>query len=290
MDHMKNKQYKLIKEYPGSPKLGTIVERKGDGYYYPTNSPGGWFNENIHIIPFSEFWKEVDKKEYEILSFKGLDTIYHLKDNGKYSSAVNGTGTFTDEECLEVFKNSIHSIKRLSDGEIFTVGDKIIGFTGDDGYIIKYIRINRGYKYSNDILFANYPENGTGSRSTFLQSANKILKKPLFTTEDGIEIYEGDNYYEVITPNFHNKTCIWNILPYTARKNIIYDQEGNRKHGRLWFSTKPAAKNYIKCNKNCLNYKEVLEAFDNFYNNIYNNRDTFKENIQSIVKSKLNDL
>lgn len=72
-------------------------------------------------------------------------------------------------------------------------------------------------------------------------------------------VFEGDVFYELITPNFHNKPCIWNILPDKARPNIIYDQEGNRKNGRIWFSAKEAAEEYVSMNKPCLSISDILK-------------------------------
>lgn len=92
------------------------------------------------------------------------------------------------------------------------------------------------------------------------------IKQKLFTTEDGVDIYEGDKYFELIIPGFHNKQCVWNILPYEGKSNLIYDQEGNRKHFRLWFSTEKAAEEYIIMNKPCLSLKELnnLKLLNNF--------------------------
>ena len=74
-------------------------------------------------------------KEYEVLSFSyGDDGFTTLRDNGKYFSTsspnkFDPNGYFcgyTKEQELS-FGGKVHSIKRLSDGEIFTVGDKLIG-------------------------------------------------------------------------------------------------------------------------------------------------------------------
>ena len=57
-------KYKLIKEYPGSPKLGTILT-----------------HEELQYCNQNEYYQEVVKKDYEILSQIGLlnvatDLIY----------------------------------------------------------------------------------------------------------------------------------------------------------------------------------------------------------------------
>ena len=59
--------YKLIKEYPGSPKLGTIVEE------HKTRKSLFVSKCNFaisHPYYFPEFCEEVLEKDYEIISFK----------------------------------------------------------------------------------------------------------------------------------------------------------------------------------------------------------------------------
>ena len=78
-------KYKLIRTYPGSLKLNTIIE------IHPEQETG-YYSENI------QFWQEVIEKDYEILATVG------------------------DNDSL---KQTIYSVKRLSDGEIFTIGDTV---------------------------------------------------------------------------------------------------------------------------------------------------------------------
>jgi hypothetical protein len=85
------KTYKLIKEYPNSPKLGYISNNK-DSRYDCSQHP--------------EFWEEVVEKDYEILQMK--------------NSHGNFYSLFRNEELSkhEIENHTIHSIKRLSDGEV----------------------------------------------------------------------------------------------------------------------------------------------------------------------------
>ena len=68
------------------------------------------------------------KKDYEILSFFNTTNkciFYKIKD-GKYSSFKEAEiGTFKEDEVLCMSHFTIHSVKRLSDGEVFTIGDEI---------------------------------------------------------------------------------------------------------------------------------------------------------------------
>ena len=92
-------KYKLIKEYPGSPKVGTII-----------TSVRSYYND-IKVEMYPEFWEEVIEKDYEILE-------YYQKEFTYSKNHVNWT---------YIFKQNypIKTIKRLSDGEIFTVGDRL---------------------------------------------------------------------------------------------------------------------------------------------------------------------
>ena len=58
-------KYILKKEYPGSPKLGNIIDNL----------------ENDWIENYPEFWEEVVEKDYEILSYITIESeIIKYKD------------------------------------------------------------------------------------------------------------------------------------------------------------------------------------------------------------------
>lgn len=88
----KNRKFKLIKEYPFSPKLGCIIEEKEDNRYYPITEPGGWFSGTKHIIPFSEFWQEIKKEflfeDYYRNKINKGDSYYCISSDFKFSSFV----------------------------------------------------------------------------------------------------------------------------------------------------------------------------------------------------------
>lgn len=116
------KKYKLIKTYPGSPLLGKVLEPKVEKDNEDTNNfywEGSWFNPN----DFPELWEEVD---YEI-----VDTI--IKNN---------------------LKQKISSVKRLSDGEIFSVGDKFTGYSSEGNTI-------RRFELLGNTLFIHTNNQGT---------------------------------------------------------------------------------------------------------------------------------
>lgn len=160
--------YKLIKKLPfeKSPEIGYIskpwllIEDKP--HYWNSN----WFNPKN----YPEFWEEIVEKDYEILSYIGKSTKNVL--SAKLDPFVNNKLIEWEDKNLD-----IHSVKRLSDGEIFTVGDKT------DVGIIESIQFDDlkelGIKVSD--LCGDW----------IYYSIGIIEKKqPLFTTEQRSEIEE----------------------------------------------------------------------------------------------------
>lgn len=66
---MKNKKYRLIKKYPGSPELGTIIYINDDKCY--CDKSGGLLGEKDIVLNYPEFWGEIVEKDYEILTVIG---------------------------------------------------------------------------------------------------------------------------------------------------------------------------------------------------------------------------
>ena len=93
------KTYRLIKTYPGSPKLNTIVQKHQNCNYtcdYHSINP-------IYVENHLEFWQPVVEKDYEILEIKG-----------KYGAI----SSFIEALDSDLKDKVIFKIKRLSDGEI----------------------------------------------------------------------------------------------------------------------------------------------------------------------------
>ena len=103
--------------------------------------------------------KEI-KKDYEILSV--------ITNNNKFIEKV-----YNQDATIEPYWK-IHSVKRLSDGEIFTIGDNT-----------KYGCIDKFYIKNNYLLATTVLE----SNGRYLKDLEK-LKQKLFTTEQRSEIEE----------------------------------------------------------------------------------------------------
>lgn len=239
------KKFKLIKKYPGSPKLGTKLTPKVDKENTDTNNfywEGSWFNPN----DFHEFWEEIIEKNYEILEIQG-----------KYGSI----SSYIEEYDSDLKNKFIYKIKRLSDGEIFTIGNIVTG-NSNIRYNISSFVINKRF---NKIII-----NGS---DIHLDECKK--EKLLFITEDNVNIFEGDKY------------SVIDILE--NRYKVMYNTtiSGSKSSRYILISTKEKAEEYILMNKPCLSYKEASDIMLHHDISAYYKK-TIREKLKELVKQKLN--
>lgn len=248
-------EYKLIKKLPfvNSPEIGYIskpIKNMDRAHYWNMN----WF----YPEDYPEFWEKVFEKNYKILSFINVNNkIYQLQKDGRY---FNTELKYNDYQyCLNILK--IHSVKRLSDGEIFTIGDKT------NFGLISNIIIN-----NNNLSF--YFE----GKSCGYELQILIKLKRLFTTEDGVDIFEGDFVFQVKKDNY----CLQYMSLGNNNISHQFDATKINNHLNLIFSTKEKAEEYILMNKPCLSYNEVLNAAK------IRNKNTF-DTLKDLIKSKINN-
>jgi len=247
-------KYKLIKEYPGSPKAGSIIDNL----------------ENDWIENYSEFWEIVVEKDYEILSF--------INQN-KSICKVNETNYLEKYVLSNLHVFSIHSVKR-SDGEIFTIGDNI---EFNIHSYKKAIAIITSFKlYGDKLCFLN---NDLMYNASLDIIGNKI-KQPLFTTEDGVDIFEGSTFTRVDIKQWK----IWAENSEGVTKN--YDKKENwDKRGILHFSTKEKAEEYILMNKPVLSLNDLKQFFPDTYIPFKKGEsateDINTKQLEDLVKSKI---
>lgn len=262
------KKWKLIKKYPGSKELGTIVSNHKDPYYLYDN-PGSYSSFYIHISEvenYKEFWEEIVEKNYQILSYiskDGKDIFQHpLPD-------------WTNKDYWY-----IKSVKRASDGEIFSIGDFIKLYKGvtiiESLDIVNNTIVIKG-KLDQSLVYEYKEYAQLKSNLNWLKSCLSITLKNavkarqvLFTTEDGVNILEGDNFYLV--------TKELDLKYWEASKMESYSANISYLKSKKVFSTKEAAEEYILLNKPCLSYKEVMQ-FSTTFESIP---------LKDLVKSKLN--
>lgn len=125
-------------------------------------------------------WEKVIEKDYEIIRYG--DEKGNLWENGECVASLLGDG-----------KSHIFSVKRISDGEIFTVGDNInFNDKGTAKLLEIQFEIAPADKGKGTLCFVNDHE--------FLGkwwTVDKLsrVKEPLFKTVDNVEIYEGEKVF-----------------------------------------------------------------------------------------------
>ena len=104
------------------------------------------------------------------------------------------------------------------------------------------------------------------------------IKTSLFTTEDGIEIFKGDEYCYF---RFHS----WTYDMVIANEDF-YSQDKLSTNG-LYFSTKEKADKYILINKPCLSVEDVRGCINETEIDIDNEHE-LNYQLLELVKQKLN--
>ena len=191
--------------------------------------------------------RDKEGKDWEILSYEWECGIYTLNDKGIYVHPPHeGSSSPIHLTAYSEKTRSIHSVRR-KDGEVFTVLDntshgKIYAFEIAGKEMIT--------KFSDTLGFANI--NFISKKSTKPTPTPDTTNKPLFTTEDGVEIRETDRPYYVVDFKINGTADLKrnkNFHPATYAK---------------YFSTKEAAEQYILENKPCLSLNDLLEAWHNW--------------------------
>ena len=249
------RKFKLIKEYPGSVELGSVAtfNTKMD-LYGIANHPFLYPKEIVENQP--EFWEEIKEPDYEILSIRHKDgsvkNIYTKQNSTHYDWKQYILFEKGKHDFLE-----INSVKRLSDGEIFTIGD-------DTRYgFIKKFYIKDNFLLANASL---------ESMPIHLSGLEKM--KILFCTKDGIEVRKNDT--------------VWCIRSGFRVEESIASKETNFL-GPI-FHCQKTAEEYALLNKPCLsindinNFLQVENSTDWKYN--YSSR-LYLEKLKAFVKSKL---
>ena len=225
------------------------------GYFNPViglNTLPKWVVEN------SSDWTEVFEKDWEIVSYRSKSglTFWRMPD-GLFTDSPISIGSeqrdIMPESCFWSEQWFIHSVKRLSDGEMFTVGDTV-----QVGGEIEHIKFFSEATFSLRVYFKS---KHTWAELPFI---SKPTRTPLFVTEDGVEVFGGDTFWTVDKKDF--------TLQERQIKNV---QQGN-----LWvcvsiqfytcFSTESAAQDFIVLNKPCLSVQDLAEVTFPFNENVIN--------------------
>ena len=144
-----------------------------------------------------------------------------------------------DYEILRVFKRcgDIHSVKRLSDGEVFSVGDEV----RHKEYLGRFSRIDKIYEDTEGLWLDHH------AGAICIDCAEKTPKRtPILTSEDGVELFEGDERFWIRAING------------TGRCTIHVGKVGKKANPELvYFSTRKAAEEYRLNNARMLSIVDV---------------------------------
>lgn len=212
------------------------------------NNSGKWEGISKEIENFKATHtdrKEESGRDWEVIAYKDIEAITDIPDADIIYS-THGKRWF-----MATQKNfPIHSVRRLSDGEVFSLGDcvalrfhnpcKIISFEIVGGGTTMYV----GGNFVYDNVFQNED----------LMDISKISsskeRKPLFHDTLGNAVYEGDEYvYWVLEGS-------WNIEK--GKTNEYY-----KNHNEKWkvFKNESAAKGYVFAHRPILSYEDVKSIF-----------------------------
>jgi len=216
------RQFKLIKEYPASPKLGFIVLERHCGMYHNIETGNMYGSQMIESHP--EYWEEVVEKDYEILISR-------------------------------VVPQEILSVKRLSDGEVFTVGDEFKATIGSRDVIRTIQRI----KVEGDIITIHHENGDLSNQKHFgIFHTIKKVKQPIFLTHDGKNIYEGDKVWYVNKENFYYDYILPSYDYILPSPGIKFCSDIN-----AYFLTREDAEDYIKRNRPRLSIEDCFKILQN---------------------------
>lgn len=226
-----------------------------------------------------------ETKEGVVQSFRqnyGGNKLWISTDDEKgYGSSLDSAEKVErkDYEILERFEYSkyacdgdlspIKSVKRLPDGEIFTVGDGVIWG--------KPCNILRLFISSNGLMWCDLKyHDGNEYHNANIGSLDKA-KEVLFTTEDGVGIFAGEEFYLIYAVNgigYPNKTI--------ARKELLPFQSYQKT-----FSTREVAEDWLIMNKPLLSLDDLLSVWGSARPKEYYSTSPLFESFKELAKSKL---
>jgi len=188
---------------------------------YPNSPELGFITDETMHFPahYPEFWEKV--KEWRIVEF---------------SSMVDVPSQINWEEFKEFLK--IKSVKRLSDNTIFSIGDKVI---------------NPKLKSNATFTIERFELDCVGEHMLALGGGGAIgihkiekYKEPILTTEDGVNLFQGDDF--------------WHVDTYFCSGKGILNNSFKPLNGYKHFSTEQAAKDWIEMNKPQFSKNDLIKA------------------------------
>lgn len=248
-------KYKLVKKYPDSPELGTIIS--GESVIFKVK---GFKN-------YPEFWEKIkEENDYQILSFKLNKKLFVIDESVNKWVSEDGKHAIFSEFLKD---NKIISVVRLSDNEVFTIGDKV----KQSNVIHNNTFTITGFEFdvNNKHLLV------IGNGSIKLSKIEK-LKIPLFKTEDDVDIFDRNSLISVVDKDTF-KIVFSNITFDHLSRNYELSKF-------IRFSSKEKAEEYILMNKHCLSIKEITSN-EIIFGNLGFVDSNLQKRLKELVKTKL---
>jgi len=212
------------------------------------------------VLEFGHYVKKHKNQQFKHFDVGGLmkNFIESKQKPLEYEILGYSNGTFivaSDSIRLayDTIAYKIHCVKRLSDSCIFSIGDVVNTNVGRGKHRIDGFKLIDGRMC---VQMKTFP-----TEFEYLSCVQKAApKQPLFTTHDGVEVFEGDTYWWICA-DIHEE---YGFTPNELKASFRTD--GKFHKTCFTFSTQEAAQEYINLNKPCLSVQEVLDWYSNFYN------------------------
>ncbi len=264
-----NKQYVLIQEYPGSPTIGTKAKESTDYTSYYVCDNNLWLHKT-DVENHPKYWQAMlcvpIGTKFKVKGEPNVYTIDMNEDVNKVTVrwGVSGSTNYLVKQVNEHFVNGDWKVIEdgVKEGGYITF---LRGFDGSKaGQTVKITCIKEDTLSTNGwIEYLNpkrYPNEGgfrwaspnlmgylLGTDFRLATPEEIAATKPLFTTEDGKEIYKGDSWWYVIPSKLVCKET--NTTTYKG-KNTSNDEIKT-------FSTEKLAQDYLALYKPLLSFSEI---------------------------------
>lgn len=269
------KRYRLRKWYPTLPKdweegIVLALHNKRKVYVEEHRAESGITGFSVarkEVEENPDFWTKV-KENYEVVKVR-LNNSDKTIITYKKGEPVHRTDPMPIDKTVPLYQalknkaNDIYSVRRLKDGQIFSIGDlaknhmdnveEITGFKSYDGGETLYVCFR--------------------VVQSFLENTIHEDQVHLFTTVDGVDIFKGDKSWAVDTVTFE-------IEP---RSPSHYAGDSNRFK---YFSTKETAERWITYNKPRYSMKQVDEALKVFTGHANFHKGKFRIRLTSEEREK----
>jgi hypothetical protein len=206
----------------------------------------GFFN-NKQLLEQFKTSKITPHKDYEILSFVYPETgfLLHKNEDGTF-------GIYSIDEYIlsNIPIHKIHSVKRLSDGEVFTIGDRV-----NNRAVLERLFLAHGEMFA-----------GASTQDAVI-SLFELKKEPKH------------NWVVFTVEQFNMKSWV----PYDLNREKYLFNKSKEYYYRL-FKTEQEAKDFIIDNKPCLSKKECEDICTEW---LGKRQDSFGTNLLYYIKEKL---